>query len=75
MYILGGIFESNLSCIPPNPWIDFYNYHYKYSSWFNPTLSSPLSSSTFPRLQNQSDTYRKEEPENYHNNSKGDIAE
>jgi hypothetical protein len=34
----------------------------------------PQSSDTFPGLSNQSDTYRKEEPENYHN-SEGDIAD
>jgi hypothetical protein len=42
----------------------------------NPTLSLPQSSSpTFQSPSNQSDTYRIEEPERYHNNSKGDIAE
>ena len=36
--------------------------------------SSSQSSSTFPNLSNQSDKYRIEEPESYHN-SKGDIAD
>ncbi len=41
----------------------------------NPTLSSlPQSSSTFPSLSNQIDTYRKEESESFHN-SKDDIAD
>lgn len=38
------------------------------TSTFNSSLLS-----TFPNLSNQSDTYRKEEPEGFHN-SKGDIA-
>jgi hypothetical protein len=38
----------------------------------NPTLSS--SSSTFPKLSTQSDTYRIEDPENFRN-SRGDIAD
>ena len=41
----------------------------------NPTLSLPQSSTTFSNPSYQSDTYRKEEPENYHNDSKGDIAD
>jgi hypothetical protein len=41
----------------------------------NPTLSLPQSlSPTFPTLSDQNDTYRIEEPENFHN-SKGDIAD
>jgi hypothetical protein len=41
----------------------------------NPTISLPQSSSfTFPNLSNQSDKYRIEESESFHNN-KGDIAE
>jgi hypothetical protein len=40
------------------------------NSSFNSTLPS---SSTIPNLSNQSDIYRKEETETYHN-SKGDIA-
>ena len=39
----------------------------------NPGSSLPQSSSTLPNLSNQSDTYRIEKSENYHN-SKGDIA-
>jgi hypothetical protein len=41
------------------------------SSSSDPTLSLPQSSSIFPSLSNQIDTYRKEEPEDFHN-SKGD---
>ena len=41
----------------------------------NPTLSLPQSSSTFPNLSDQSNTYRIEEPEIYYDNSKGDIAD
>jgi hypothetical protein len=37
-------------------------------------LSLRQSSSTFPKLSNQSDTYRTKDPEIYHNN-KGDIAD
>jgi hypothetical protein len=40
----------------------------------NPILSLPQSSSTFPKLSNQSDTYRIEESESFHH-SKGDIAD
>jgi hypothetical protein len=41
----------------------------------NPTISLPQSSSfTFPNLSNQSDTYRIEESQSFHN-SKGDIAD
>ena len=40
----------------------------------NPTLSLPQSSSTFANLSNQSDAYRIEESEIFHN-SKGDITE
>ncbi|HEX5979041.1 MAG TPA: hypothetical protein VFY68_17290 [Nitrososphaeraceae archaeon] len=40
----------------------------------NPTLLLPQSSSTFSNTSDQSDNYRKEESENYHN-SKGDIAD
>ncbi len=40
----------------------------------NPGLSLPQSSSTLPNLSNQSDTYRIEKSENYHN-SRGDIAD
>jgi hypothetical protein len=40
----------------------------------NPTLSLPQSSSTFPNLSDQSNTYRIEEPEIY-DDSKGDIAD
>ena len=40
----------------------------------DPTLSLPQSSSTFPTPSNQSDTYRIEYSERYHNNSRGDIA-
>nr|MDQ3970251.1 hypothetical protein [Thermoproteota archaeon] len=40
----------------------------------NPTLSLPQSSSAFPSLSNQNDTYRKEEPESF-DNSKGDIVD
>ena len=39
----------------------------------NPGSSLPQSSSTLLNLSNQSDTYRIEKSENYHN-SKGDIA-
>ena len=44
------------------------------SSSYNPTLSLPQSSSTFPKLSNQSDTYRIEESDIHYNN-RGDIAE
>jgi hypothetical protein len=44
------------------------------NSSYNPTLSLPQSSSIFPNLSTQSDTYRKEESESFHNN-KDDIAE
>jgi hypothetical protein len=45
------------------------------ASLSNPTISLPSSSSsTFPVPSDQSNTYRKEEPENYHN-SEGDIAD
>jgi hypothetical protein len=44
------------------------------SSSLNPTSSLPSLSSTFIGPSNQSDTYRIEEPENYHHDSKGDIA-
>jgi hypothetical protein len=60
---LGGIFESNLSCILPLRIILLvliHRYHYQ-------------SSSIFPNPLNQSDTYRIEESEDFHN-SKGDIA-
>jgi hypothetical protein len=40
----------------------------------SPTLSLPQSSSTFPNLSDQSNTYRIEEPEIY-DDSKGDIAD
>jgi hypothetical protein len=40
----------------------------------NSTLSLNSSSTTFSNPSNQSDNYRKEEPEDFHN-SKGDIAE
>jgi hypothetical protein len=40
----------------------------------NLTSSLPQSSSTFPNLSNQSDTYRIEEPETFRYN-KGDIAD
>jgi hypothetical protein len=41
----------------------------------NPTISLPQSSSfTFPNLSNQSDTYRIEESQSFHN-SKGNIAD
>jgi hypothetical protein len=40
----------------------------------NPALSLSASSSTFLTPFNQSNTYRKEEPETFHNN-KGDIAD
>jgi exonuclease VII large subunit len=40
----------------------------------NPILSLPQSSSTFPKLSNQSDTYRIEESESFLH-SKGDIAD
>jgi hypothetical protein len=41
----------------------------------NPTLSLPSSSSIFDLdAHNQSDAYRIEEPEDFHN-SKGDIAD
>jgi predicted DNA-binding protein YlxM (UPF0122 family) len=39
----------------------------------NSTLSLPQSSSTFPKMSNQSDTYRIEESEIYDNDGKGDI--
>jgi len=42
------------------------------SSLSNPASSLPQSSSTFPNLSDQNNTYRKEEPEGFHN-SKGDI--
>jgi hypothetical protein len=41
----------------------------------SPTLSLPQSSSTFPNLSDQSNTYSIEEPEIYYDNSKGDIAD
>jgi hypothetical protein len=41
----------------------------------NPTLSLSQSSSTFSNLSTQSDTYRIEKSESFHNNSKGDIAD
>jgi vacuolar-type H+-ATPase subunit E/Vma4 len=45
------------------------------SSSTNPTLSLPQSSSSmFPNLSTQSDTYKIEDPESFHN-SKGDIAD
>jgi hypothetical protein len=44
------------------------------SSSPNYTLSLPQPSPTIPNLSNQSDTYRKEESEDFHN-SKGDIAD
>jgi hypothetical protein len=44
------------------------------SSSSDPTLSLPQSSSTFPSLSNQIDTYRIEKPESFHN-SKDDIAD
>jgi hypothetical protein len=44
------------------------------NSSYNHTLSLPQSSSAFPSLSNQNDTYTKEEPENFHTN-KGDIAD
>jgi hypothetical protein len=40
----------------------------------SPTLSLPQSSSTFPNLSDQSNTYRIEEPEIY-DDRKGDIAD
>jgi hypothetical protein len=40
----------------------------------NPTLSLPQSSSTFPRLSNQSNIYRIEKSESFQN-SKGDIID
>jgi hypothetical protein len=40
----------------------------------NSKLSLP-SSSSFPNLSDQSDTYRIEETETFHHNSKGDIAD
>ncbi len=40
----------------------------------NPTLSLPSTSSTFSDPLDQNGTYRKEEPEGFHN-SEGDIAE
>jgi DNA-binding CsgD family transcriptional regulator len=40
----------------------------------DPALSVPQSSSAIPNLSSQSDIYRKEEPEIFHN-SKGDIAD
>ena len=43
------------------------------SSLSNPTLSLPHPS-TFPNLSNQTDIYRLEEPESFHN-SQGDIAD
>lgn len=52
---------------------ELYNYHYEYSSWFNPTLSLPQSSSTLPNLSHN-DTYGIEESDTHHNN-RGDIAE
>jgi hypothetical protein len=44
------------------------------NSSYNPTLSLPQLSSTFPNLSNENDIYRKEESEIY-DNSKGDIVE
>jgi hypothetical protein len=45
------------------------------NSSYNPKLSLPQSSSsTFPNLYNQSDTYRIEKSESFHH-SKGDIAD
>jgi hypothetical protein len=44
------------------------------NSSYNPKLSLPQSSSTFPNLSNQSDIYRIEEPEHFHD-SKDDIAD
>jgi hypothetical protein len=41
----------------------------------NPTLSLPQSSSIFPGPLNKIAIYRIEEPEDYHNNSKGDISD
>jgi hypothetical protein len=40
----------------------------------NPPFFLPQSSSTFPKLSNQSDKYRIEQPESFHN-SKDDIAD
>jgi hypothetical protein len=40
----------------------------------NPTLLLPLPSSVFQNLTNQNSTYRKEDPQSFHD-SKGDIAE
>ena len=42
------------------------------SSSSDPTLSLPQSSSIFPSLSNQSDTYKIGQPESF-DNSKGDI--
>jgi hypothetical protein len=44
------------------------------SSSYNPTLSLPQSSSTFPNLSTQSGTYRIEDPESFRQN-KDDIAD
>ncbi len=44
------------------------------NSSYNPKLSLSQSSSTFPNLSTQSDTYRIEDPEGFHN-SKDDIAD
>jgi hypothetical protein len=39
------------------------------------TLSTPLSLSTFSNPYNQNNTYRKEDTEIYHNDSKDDVAD
>ncbi len=44
------------------------------NSSYNPTSSLPRSSSTFPNISDQNNTYRKEEPESF-DNSKHDIAD
>jgi hypothetical protein len=43
------------------------------ASSLNPTLSSPQSSSMFPNLSTQTNTYIKDESESFHH--KGDIAD
>jgi len=45
------------------------------NSSYNLTLSLPQSSSTSSNLFNQSAAYRIEEPETFHHNSIGDIAD
>lgn len=73
--ILGGEIKSNLSHIPPNPWINFYGYYHCGLFFFVHYYIIVAALSTFPNLSNQSDSYGIEDSEIYHNNSKGDIAD